>query len=85
MIMQAVEVENHDLLNQYSEHRTHDGKPGVVRNGYLPEREIADGRGAGDAHPLAEETWSKPTGQGHPFMNKLRSYNGYNINFRTVR
>lgn len=83
--MQAVQVENHDPLDQYSEHSTHDGKPGVARNGYLPEHEIADGRGPGDAHPLAEETWSKPTGQGQPFINKLRSCNWYNINFRTVR
>jgi len=45
LIMQAVEAEVEELLNQYSAQRTEDGKAGVVRNGYLPERKLQTGIG----------------------------------------
>jgi transposase-like protein len=45
LIRQAVEVELQELLEQQSERRTADGKAGVVRNGYLPERELQTGVG----------------------------------------
>ena len=45
LICQAVEAELQELLGQYSERRTADGKAGVVRNGYLPERELQSGVG----------------------------------------
>jgi len=45
LIMQAVEAEVDELLSQYSAQRTEDGKAGVVRNGYLPERKLQTGIG----------------------------------------
>ena len=45
LIHQAVEVELQELLAEHSERRTADGKAGVVRNGYLPERELQTGVG----------------------------------------
>jgi len=46
LIMQAVEAELEELLSHHSAQRTTDGKAGVVRNGYLPERELQTGIGA---------------------------------------
>ena len=40
IISQALEAEITELLGQYSNVLTLDGKPAVVRNGYLPERPI---------------------------------------------
>ena len=45
LICQAVEAELQELLEQHSKRRTGDGKAGVVRNGYLPERELQTGVG----------------------------------------
>ena len=45
LIHQAVEAELQELLAEHSERRTADGKAGVVRNGYLPERELQTGVG----------------------------------------
>ena len=45
LIQHAVESELEALLLQHSERRTDDGKVGVVRNGYLPERELQTGLG----------------------------------------
>jgi putative transposase len=45
LIEQAVEVELQELLEQHSDRRTADGQAGVVRNGYLPERELQTGVG----------------------------------------
>ncbi len=40
LIYQAVEAELQDLLMQHSEHRTEAGNAGVVRNGFLPARQL---------------------------------------------
>lgn len=40
LIFQAVEAELHELLAQHSERRTDTGTTGVVRNGFLPAREL---------------------------------------------
>jgi transposase-like protein len=45
LIYQAVEGELQELLAEHSERRTEDGKAGVVRNGYHPERELQTGVG----------------------------------------
>lgn len=45
LIADAVEVELQDLLNQYAALRDEQGHLQVVRNGYLPEREIQTGIG----------------------------------------
>ena len=45
LISRAVEAELQDLLLQHVERRTADGKAGVIRNGYLPAREIQTGIG----------------------------------------
>ena len=34
-----------ELLEQYAQCRTEDGRAGVVRNGYLPERKLQTGVG----------------------------------------
>ena len=40
LIQRAVEAELQDLLNRHQNALTDDGKAGVVRNGYLPERKL---------------------------------------------
>ncbi len=45
LVYQAVEAELLELLAEHSERRTEDGKAGVVRNGYLPARELQTGLG----------------------------------------
>ena len=45
LIHQAVEAELQDLLTQHSGRRTAEGKMAVVRNGYLPARELQTGIG----------------------------------------
>ena len=45
LLAQAVESEVQDLLASYEDHRTQCGHAGVVRNGYLPERELQTGLG----------------------------------------
>ena len=45
LIHQAVEADLLELLAEHSERRTEAGKAGVVRNGYLPERELQTGLG----------------------------------------
>ena len=45
LINRAVEAELQELLSQYSERRTEDGRAVVVRNGHLPERELQTGLG----------------------------------------
>ena len=45
LIRKAVEAELSEMLSSYSEVRLLDGRPAVVRNGYLPAREIQTGIG----------------------------------------
>jgi len=45
LIQQAVDTELQELLAQHTQRRTEDGKAGVVRNGYLPSRELQTGIG----------------------------------------
>jgi transposase-like protein len=45
LIHQAVELELSEFMSQYKERLTNDGKAGVVRNGYQPERDILTGVG----------------------------------------
>ena len=45
LIQQAVEAELAELLSQRGDRRTETGNAGVVRNGYLPERELQTGLG----------------------------------------
>ncbi|WP_198287759.1 transposase, partial [Burkholderia humptydooensis] len=40
IIQQAIEAELAALLEQYSNVKTLDGRRAIVRNGYLPEREV---------------------------------------------
>jgi transposase-like protein len=44
--MQAIEAEIAVLLAQYTDHHAPQGRQAVVRNGYLPEREVQTGMGA---------------------------------------
>lgn len=45
LIAEAVDAEVQELLGQYSDYRNEHGHRQVVRNGYLPEREIQTGVG----------------------------------------
>ena len=45
LIYQAVEEELAEVLARHSERRLSDGRAGVVRNGYLPSRELQTGLG----------------------------------------
>src|SRR5215475_1311209 len=46
LLAQAIEVEIAVLLAQYADHHDPQGRQAVVRNGYLPEREVQTGLGA---------------------------------------
>jgi putative transposase len=46
LLAQAIETEVAVLLAQYANHRDSQGRHAVVRNGYLPEREVQTGIGA---------------------------------------
>jgi putative transposase len=46
LLAQAIEAEVAVLLAQYAHHRDRQGRQAVVRNGYLPEREVQTGIGA---------------------------------------
>lgn len=45
LLSKAIEAEVSSFLEQYSSHRTENGVPLVVRNGYLPERSVQSGIG----------------------------------------
>ena len=45
LLYQAVEEELAEMLARHSERRLSDGRAGVVRNGYLPSRELQTGLG----------------------------------------
>ncbi len=45
LLAQAVESEVQELLAEHAERRTSSGHAGVVRNGYLPERDLQTGLG----------------------------------------
>jgi hypothetical protein len=45
LLAMAVDAEVNDLLTRYADLRNAEGHAGVVRNGYLPEREILTGIG----------------------------------------
>jgi len=45
LIQQAIETELNILLDENADRRTESGHAGVVRNGYLPERETQTGIG----------------------------------------
>lgn len=45
LIYQAVEAELYECLGHHADRRTEAGHAGVVRNGYLPERELQTGLG----------------------------------------
>ena len=47
LIERAVEMELEDYVAKYSMRRTADGKAGVVRNGYLPARQLQTGPSLG--------------------------------------
>jgi putative transposase len=46
LLAQAIEVEVGMLLAQYADRRDGQGRQAIVRNGYLPEREVQTGIGA---------------------------------------
>ena len=46
LIAEAVESELQDFLKQFAEYRNQQGQQQVVRNGYLPERELQTGIGS---------------------------------------
>ncbi len=46
LIAEAVEAELSDLLDHFADLKAKDGRIAVVRNGYLPEREIQTGLGS---------------------------------------
>lgn len=45
LLQQAIEIELQEQLAGYTDRKLADGRAGVVRNGYLPERELQTGIG----------------------------------------
>ena len=46
LLVQAIEAEEETLLSTYADARDEHGRQAVVRNGYLPERQVQTGIGA---------------------------------------
>jgi hypothetical protein len=75
LIAQAVEAELQELMERYSGRRTEGGKAAVVRNGYLPERNLQTRPGSGDGQdpqgPLKDRgTPNLPLGPGTALCQK---------------
>ena len=68
LIVDAVEAELHELLNQYVDIKDQHGHRQIVRNGYLPEREIQTG--IGPVKVKVPKTRDK-SGQGIKFNSAL--------------
>ena len=67
LIAQAVEAEIKAYLEQHSDLR-HEGKPAIIRNGYLPEREIQTGIGS---VPVKVPKVRDRSGNGNKFNSML--------------
>jgi len=78
LIEEAVEAEMEELLSHYSNHRTETGHAGVVRNGYLPERELQTGVGPVTIKiPKVRSRTGEPvvfqSALAPPYVSKIRS------------
>ena len=81
LLCQALEAEIELFVNQYKELKDHLGKQRIVRNGYLPEREIQTGIGpvpvkaprARDRHVKASKRIRFTSAILPPFMRKTNS------------
>ena len=78
LIQQYVDAELQELLAQHQSSLTETGKPSVVRNGYLPEREIQTGIGAVSVKiPKVRSRTDKPvtfrSALVPPYVRKTRS------------
>ena len=62
LIFQAVEAELQELLALYSDRRTETGLAGVVRNGFLPARELQTKFGSGDSQDSQGSLKDRRTG-----------------------
>ncbi len=69
IIQQAIEAEVAQLLEQYANVKTLSGRQAVVRNGYLPEREVLTGVG-----PVAVKV---------PKVPKVRDRSGTGVKFNS--
>ena len=68
LLAQAIEAEVETLLACYADVRDDQGRQGVVRNGYLPEREVQTGIGAVSVHaPRVRDR----SGQGIRFRSSI--------------
>jgi transposase-like protein len=68
LIRKAVETELSEMLSAYSDVRLLDGRPAIVRNGYLPAREIQTGIGEVEVQvPKVRDR----SGSGIPFSSQL--------------
>ncbi len=67
LIAQAVEAELQAYLEQHSDLR-HEGRPAIIRNGYLPEREIQTGIGS---VPVKVPKVRDRSGNGNKFNSML--------------
>jgi putative transposase len=68
LIAEAVEAELQDFLKQFSEYRNQQGRQQIVRNGYLPERELQTGIGF---VPIKVPKVRDKSGQGIKFNSAL--------------
>lgn len=78
LIAQAVEIELQQLLLLHADRKTDEGKAGVVRNGYLPERNIQTGIGPVSVQiPKVRATTGEPvtfrSALVPPYVRKTRS------------
>jgi transposase-like protein len=72
LLAQAVEAEVEDFLVRHAELRTEGGQRRVVRNGYLPEREVQTGIGAVSVRvPRARDRHRACSGERIGFSSKI--------------
>jgi len=74
LIYRAVEAELEELLAEHSARRTEDGRSGVVRNGYHPERAIQTGVGPVTVRIFPAQHWQS-----------IRTSNPIESTFGTIR
>lgn len=78
LIAQAVEAELEEFLGSHAEQRTADGRAAVVRNGYLPQRQVLTGIGSvtvrvPKVRSRTEEAWVFRSSLVPPYVRKAKS------------
>ena len=73
LIKKAVQTELAEFLSQYQDMTDSVGRPLVVRNGYLPEREIMTGIGPVDIKVPQTREWEQGVSRYFRWLQRIRT------------